>query len=100
MKADRCLYIAFYLVLQRCLGYIIASDCDALNHRTHIVLAIDDFKKMAKCTVGRAYSPDLKYRKGNLLQTILGAPSEDDIATRDYVRSKCIVAPLDGQRRC
>lgn len=46
---------------------------------------------MAKYVIGRASDPDQQHRQGNLLQTMLGAPTEHDQDTLDFVKSKYLL---------
>jgi hypothetical protein len=46
---------------------------------------------MAAYTIGRAADQNTLHRQGNLLQTLLGAPNENDKDTLDYVtRMSCM----------
>ena len=52
---------------------------------------IDAWQTMAKYAIGRASDSNQNRRQGNLLQTMLGAPNENDEDTINYMKSKYLL---------
>jgi hypothetical protein len=79
-------------------AYSISLDCEdpsgLPSKTTDVQNAIEAWKKMAAYSIGRAADTNQQHRQGNLLQAMLGAPSENDQSTLTYVTSKSPLFPF------
>jgi hypothetical protein len=79
-------------------AYSISLDCEDPNgfpsKTTDVQNAIEAWKTMAAYSIGRAADTNQQHRQGNLLQAMLGAPSENDQGTLTYATSKSSLFPF------
>ena len=76
-------------------AYSISLDCedpsDLPSKTKDVQTAIESWKEMDAYAIGRAADTNQQHRQGNLLQAMLGAPSENYQGILTYVTSKSLI---------
>jgi len=77
--------LSYYISL--CDGWAIDEDCTGTDLQS-VTRAMSTFFKMSQYAIGRANDPDPNHLGGEILQDMLGAPSEDDPTVRATVSGR------------
>jgi len=83
-EALLCYVLVLFYCVSVCDGWAVDEDCTGTDLQA-ITKAMSTFFKMSQYAIGRANDPDPNHLGGEILQDMLGAPSEDDSSVRASV---------------